>query len=141
MDYLSMHTGKSFELPFDELVIFSTNLHPNDLIDPAFQRRIAYKLETLEPTDDLFREVFEREAAKNDLEITEAAYRQLLEGIRATSMPLAFSQPKFIIAQVLASCKFEGTEPAFTPVNIEDALLNLSVDGGRRRLYEVVKAS
>ncbi len=141
VDYLSMHTGKSFELPFDELVIFSTNLHPNDLIDPAFQRRIAYKLETLEPTDDLFREVFEREAAKNDLEITEGAYRQVLEGIRATSMPLAFSQPKFIIAQVLASCKFEGTQPAFTPENIEDALLNLSVDGGQRRLYEVVKAS
>ena len=49
VDYLTMHTGKSFELPFDELVIFSTNLHPNDLMDPAFQRRIPYKLETVAP--------------------------------------------------------------------------------------------
>lgn len=49
VDYLNLHTGKSIQLPFDELVIFSTNLHPNELMDPAFQRRISYKLETVEP--------------------------------------------------------------------------------------------
>ena len=141
VDYLNMHTGKSFELPFDELVIFSTNLHPNDLIDPAFQRRIAYKLETVEPTEDLFRKVFEKEVGRHHLKLTEAAYRQVLKGIRARGMPLAYSQPKFIITQMLASCKFEGAKPGFTPENIEDALLNLSVDGGQGRLYEVSKAS
>ena len=47
VDYLKLHTGKSFSLPFDELVIFSTNLSPDDLMDPAFLRRIPYKLETL----------------------------------------------------------------------------------------------
>ena len=39
------------QIPFDEIVIFSTNLHPNDLMDPAFQRRISYKLETVEPPE------------------------------------------------------------------------------------------
>ena len=141
VDYLNMHTGKSFELPFDELVIFATNLHPNDLIDPAFQRRLDYKLETVEPTEDLFREVFEREAGKHHMDLTEAVYRQVLEGIGAKGLPLAFFQPKFIIAQVLASCKFEGTKAGFTPENIGDALLNLSVDGGQGRLYEVSRAS
>ena len=133
VDYLGMHTGKSFELPFDELVIFSTNLHPSDLIDPAFQRRIAYKLETVAPPEDLFREVFESEARKHSLDVTEAAYQQVLEGIRATRAPLAYFQPKFIIEQVLSSCKFEGTKPEFTPGKIEDALLNLAVAEGEKK--------
>lgn len=49
IDFLKLHSGKSFELPFDELVIFSTNLALDDLMDPAFLRRIPYKLETKDP--------------------------------------------------------------------------------------------
>ena len=45
VEYLKLHTGKSFSLPFDELVVFSTNLSPRDLMDPAFLRRIPYKME------------------------------------------------------------------------------------------------
>ena len=141
VDYLTMHTGKSFELPFDELVIFSTNLHPNDLMDPAFQRRIPYKLETVAPPEDLFRRVFEGEARKHCLDLTEAVYQQVLEGVRATGAPLAYFQPKFIIEQVLASCKFEGTAPGFTPENIEDALLNLCVEEAESGLHNVARAS
>ncbi len=127
VDYLGLHTGKSFEIPFDELVIFSTNLHPNDLMDPAFQRRIAYKLETVEPPEDLFREVFEAMAAKQGLELEEFVYNQVVSGIRENEAPLAYFQPKFIVEQVLASCKFEGITPQFTPENVEDAMLNLFV--------------
>ena len=54
IDYLTLHTGKSVTIPFDEIVIFSTNMHPDDLMDPAFQRRIGYKLETVAPAEDLF---------------------------------------------------------------------------------------
>lgn len=43
-DYLTLHTGQSFAIPFEELLIFSTNLHPEDLMDPAFLRRIPYRL-------------------------------------------------------------------------------------------------
>ncbi len=50
VEYLKLHTGKSFSLPFDELVVFSTNLAPRDLMDPAFLRRIPYKLEIGGPT-------------------------------------------------------------------------------------------
>ena len=52
VEYLKLHTGKSFSLPFDELVVFSTNLAPRDLMDPAFLRRIPYKLEIGGPTPD-----------------------------------------------------------------------------------------
>ena len=134
VDYLNLHTGKSVRLPFDQLVIFSTNLRPNDLMDPAFQRRIAYKLETVEPPEELFRQVFTSVAARQGLELTERVYCQVVEGIRAYGASLAYFQPKFIVEQVLSSCKFEGIEPQFTPQNIGDALLNLFVaneDGAR----------
>jgi energy-coupling factor transporter ATP-binding protein EcfA2 len=127
VDYLNLHTGKSVRLPFDQLVIFSTNLRPNDLMDPAFQRRIAYKLETVEPPEELFRQVFTQMAARRGLDLTEQVYRQVVEGIRAYGAGLAYFQPKFIVEQVLSSCKFEGIPPQFTPQNIDDALLNLFV--------------
>ena len=49
IDYLTLNTGMSFMIPFDELVMFSTNLQPADLMDPAFLRRIPYKIEVLGP--------------------------------------------------------------------------------------------
>ena len=99
-------------------------------MDPAFQRRIAYKLETVAPPEDLFREVFEGMAQKQSLELSEDVYQQVVLGIRKHDAPLAYFQPKFIVEQVLASCKFEGITPQFTSGNVEDALLNLFVEDG-----------
>lgn len=127
VDYLTFHTGKTVQIPFDEFVIFSTNLHPNDLMDPAFQRRIAYKLETVEPPEDLFRKVFEGMSKKAGMELTDAVFDQVMAAIRANEAQLAYFQPKFIVEQVLASCKFEGMAPQYTTENVEDALLNLFV--------------
>lgn len=126
-DYLTLHSGKSVKLPFDEIVIFSTNLHPNDLMDPAFQRRINYKLETVEPEEALFRRVFDGMAKKQGLELTDAIYKQVVDSIRANGAPLAYFQPKFIVEQVLATCKFEGAKPQFNKDNIDDALSNLFI--------------
>jgi hypothetical protein len=140
VDYLILHSGKTVQIPFDEIVIFSTNLHPNDLMDPAFQRRIAYKLETVEPPEDLYRKVFEGMAAKQGLNLTEEVYGQVLAGIRAAEAPLAYFQPKFIVEQVLASCKFEGTPPQFTKENVEDALLNLFVKS-ESKMFGVARGS
>jgi hypothetical protein len=127
IDFLQLHTGKTIELPFDELVIFSTNLHPDDLMDPAFQRRIAYKLETLAPSEELFREVFENMAKARGLDLTDEVFAMVRDEIAANEQALAYFQPKFIIDQVLATCKFEGMSPQFNRENVEDAMLNLFV--------------
>jgi hypothetical protein len=140
VDYLTLHTGKSVKLPFDEIVIFSTNMHPDDLMDPAFQRRISYKLETVEPPEDLFRRVFEGMARKTGLELTDENYDQVLAGIRANDAPLAYYQPKFIVDQVLASCKFEGMKPRFTKDNIDDALANLFVKKADGKMFGVKRS-
>jgi hypothetical protein len=127
VDYLTLHTGKTVQIPFDEMVIFSTNLHPNDLMDPAFQRRISYKLETVEPPEELFRKVFKDMAAKKGLDLTDEIYKQVLDIIRENDAPLAYFQPKFIVEQVLATCKFDEIKPQFTKDNVDDALSNLFI--------------
>jgi len=59
-DYLTLHTGRKIEIPFDVLIIFSTNLAPRDLVDEAFLRRIRHKIEIKDPTWDEYREIFRR---------------------------------------------------------------------------------
>ncbi len=140
VDYLTLHTGKSIMIPFDEIVIFSTNMHPDDLMDPAFQRRISYKLETVEPPEELFIKVFVGMANKSGLELTQEVYKQVIEGIRVSQAPLAYFQPKFIVEQVLASCKFEGTKPQFTPDNVTDALANLFIKKADGKMFGVKRS-
>lgn len=60
VDYLTLHTGRKIEVPFDVLIIFSTNLAPRDLVDEAFLRRIRHKIEIKDPTWDEYREIFRR---------------------------------------------------------------------------------
>ena len=57
-DFLNLASGKKIQVPFDQLIIFSTNLEPKDLVDDAFLRRIPYKIEVIDPTEDEFRELF-----------------------------------------------------------------------------------
>ncbi len=140
VDYLTMHTGKSVMIPFDEIVIFSTNMHPNDLMDPAFQRRISYKLETVEPPEELFRKVFIGMAKKNGLNLTAEIYNRVLNGVRENEAPLAYFQPKFIVEQVLASCKFEGTKPQFTIDNVDDALANLFIKKSDGKMFGIKRS-
>lgn len=58
-DYITMGGGKTIQIPFDQLVIFSTNLEPKDLVDDAFLRRIPYKIEVPNPSEEAFRKLFE----------------------------------------------------------------------------------
>jgi len=128
IDNLTLHSGKAFTIPFDELVIFSTNMAPDDLMDPAFLRRIPYKLETLDPSEEAFRQIFTAVAAKQGLQLTDAIFDYVVHELCDTlKKPLACYQPKFIVDQVIAACKYEGIEPTFNQDYVADALSNLYV--------------
>ena len=128
-DYLKLHTGKSFQIAFDEFVIFSTNLQPKDLMDPAFLRRIPYKMNIPDPSPEVHRAIFQAVAKANGLTLTDPIYAMIREELHERrGVALASYQPKFIINQVISSCKFEGVAPEFTPERIRDALSNLYVD-------------
>jgi hypothetical protein len=126
IDFLKLHTGKTFSVPFDELVVFSTNLEPQDLMDPAFLRRIPYKLEIGAPTLDDYRRIFEGTVRRHALEFSEPLYDSIVRRLHVEGgHPLACYQPNFIVEQVLSAARFEGVEPSFEEKYIADALANL----------------
>lgn len=126
VEYLKLHTGKSFSLPFDELVIFSTNLAPRDLMDPAFLRRIPYKMEVGAPTPEEYRQIFKAVSVGMGLEAPAEIVNFVLSELRERNdFPLAGYQPKFIIDQVKAACKFEGIPEQFSVDLVKMALGNL----------------
>jgi hypothetical protein len=126
IEYLKLHTGKSFSIPFDELVIFSTNLAPADLMDPAFLRRIPYKLEITAPSREEYRHIFRGVSRAMGLEPSDQVIDYVIAMLREhNDFPLASYQPKFIVEQVRAACKFEGIPPQFRPELVAMALGNL----------------
>jgi hypothetical protein len=126
VEYLKLHTGKSFSLPFDELVVFSTNLAPRDLMDPAFLRRIPYKLEIGGPTPDEYRQIFKLVAKAFEMEVTDPVVDYVIRYLTVENdFPLASYQPRFLVDQVRAACKFEGISPQFRPDLVKMALGNL----------------
>jgi hypothetical protein len=128
VDYLKLHTGKSFEIPFEELVIFSTNLEPEDLMDAAFLRRLPYKIEVSAPSLENFRRIFENECKKQGITLPAGVLETIVEKLHAgKSLELAAYQPKFIVDQVVATCKFMKQPPHFEPRFISYALDNLRV--------------
>lgn len=128
VDYLNLHTGKSFVIPFEELVIFSTNLEPEDLMDAAFLRRLPYKIEVGAPTLEIYKRIFKKECEKQGIELSDEVFDFIAYKVqKERDLELAAFQPRFIIDQVVATCRFMGQPPHFEPRFIEYALNNLKV--------------
>ncbi|MGH9586694.1 MAG: hypothetical protein ACRD3F_07050 [Acidobacteriaceae bacterium] len=128
VDYLKLHTGKSFSIPFEELVIFSTNLDPEDLMDPAFLRRLPYKIEVGSPSREHFEEIFQRECRKQNIALSDKILDLIVRKITVEKgLELAAYHPRFITDQVLATCRFTGQDPHFEPRFIDYAIDNLRV--------------
>jgi hypothetical protein len=128
VDYLKLHTGKSFSIPFEELVIFSTNLEPEDLMDPAFLRRLPYKIEIGAPALELYRRIFEKECERQNLPLTPEVFESIVYKLKVEKgTAFAAYQPRFIVDQIVATCRFMGESPHFEPRYIDYALDNLQV--------------
>ena len=129
IDYLKLHTGKSFSIPFDELVMFSTNLEPEDLMDTAFLRRLPHKIEIGAPSVELYRSIFDQVCSPYSLDLTDEIFDSIVFKIHEEKkLELAAYQPRFIVDQVLASCRFLRETPRFEPRFIDHALDNLRVN-------------
>jgi energy-coupling factor transporter ATP-binding protein EcfA2 len=97
-DFLKLHTGRTFELPFEVRVMFSTNLEPADLMDSAFLRRIPFKLKVGAPSREEFKTIFATAAKKRDIPVTEDILefvaREMIDNL---GIEIAAYQPDFII--------------------------------------------
>jgi hypothetical protein len=127
VDYLKLHTGATFSLPFDELVIFSTNLKPADLMDPAFLRRIPYKIKMASPSRDEYRIIFDAVAAANGLVLTTPVFDMVVELLEAR-FGLAHYQPKFICQQIIEAGRSFDRPAELTKEAVSAALSNLYYD-------------
>jgi hypothetical protein len=128
VDFLKLHTGKTFSIPFEEMVIFSTNLEPEQLMDPAFLRRLPYKIEVGSPTLERYRRIFEQECGRYAMTLTDDVFAFIVHKLREEKgLDFAAYQPRFIIEQVIATCRFLGQQPHFETRFIDYAMDNLRV--------------
>lgn len=106
-DFLNMLSGKKTQVPFDQLVIFSTNLQPKDLVDDAFLRRIPYKIEVPNPDEASFRKLFEIMAPKVGLPYRADCVEHLIRNhYLAKGRPFRNCHPRDLLLQVRNYCQY-----------------------------------
>jgi predicted ATPase with chaperone activity len=122
IDYLTLHTGRKVEVPFDVLVVFSTNLPPKDLVDEAFLRRLRHKIEVTDPNFDDYREIFRRVAESKGVTYSNQGLAYLLqEWYIKRGRKLRASHPRDLCDQIIDIAHYVGTEPAMTRALIDRA--------------------
>jgi len=129
VDYLTLHTGKKFQVPFDVLAVFATNLKPASLADEAFLRRIPYKIAIADPTLDQFTRIFELNCKKRDLRFHQVmvAYLQRRH-YSPLERPMRACHPRDLLEHVTAMCRYRGIEPAITRELLDAACSAYFVD-------------
>lgn len=127
-DILALQSGEKFTVPFDTLVIFSTNFHPNEIFDGAALRRIFFKIKIDGPNQENFLKIFALVAKKKKMPLNEAALLHLLKVKYPTiNNNFANYQPVFLIDQMISICEFEGIPYQMTPDLIDRAWANMFV--------------
>ncbi len=125
-DILALQSGEKFEVPFDTLVIFSTNFHPNEIFDGAALRRIFFKIKIDGPGQQDFLKIFAMVAKKKNVPMNEPALVHLLRNKYPTiNNNFANYQPVFLIDQIIAICDFEGIPYQMSPELIDRAWANM----------------
>ena len=115
IDYLTLHTGRKVEIPFDVLVVFSTNLPPKDLVDEAFLRRLRHKIEIGDPNYQDFREIFQRVASAKGVRYNDQGMAYLLqEWYLKHNRKLRASHPRDICDQIVDISGYLGVEPVMS---------------------------
>jgi hypothetical protein len=127
-DILSLQSGEKFEVPFDTLVIFSTNFHPNEIFDQAALRRIFFKIKIDGPNQQNFLKIFAMVAKKRGMPLDEATLVHLLK-VKYPTIDNIYAnyQPIFLIDQMIAICEFEGMPYKMSPELVDRAWANMFV--------------
>ncbi len=129
VDFLTLSTGRKIEIPFNVLIVFSTNMPPADLVDEAFLRRIPHKIEVVDPTFDEFREIFKRMCEAKRVPYDEKGLAYLLQKWYVdVSRNLRSVHPRDILEQIIDISKYENRPPALTKDLLDRAARAYFVD-------------
>ena len=129
VDFLRLHTGRKVEVPFDVLIVFSTNLPPKDLVDEAFLRRLRHKIEIGDPSFEEYREIFKRVAQDKRIEYNDQGLAYLLqEWYIKRNRKLRASHPRDLCDQILDIASYMSVPPTMTRDMIDRAAKAYFVD-------------
>jgi SpoVK/Ycf46/Vps4 family AAA+-type ATPase len=116
-------------VPFDVLVVFSTNLPPRDLVDEAFLRRLRHKIEIGDPTYEEYREIFKRVAQSKGVQYSDQGLAYLLqEWYIKRNRKLRASHPRDLCDQIIDISRYMSTEPAMTRELLQRAAASYFVE-------------
>lgn len=124
VDYLTLHTGKKIQVPFEQLLVFATNLDPNDLVDEAFLRRMGYRLYVTPPSAEIYASIYKRYIESVDLTYDPQQVEYLLTRYKEENRPLRGCEPRDLIQRCLDICKFEKRAPSVSRELLQLAWIN-----------------
>jgi hypothetical protein len=124
VDYLTLHNGKKFAVPFEQLVIFSTNLDEKDLVDEAFLRRMGYRARIDPPNRDAYMEIFRREASERGIALQPGCLDHLARRYEREKRLMKACEPRDLLNRINDICLFEAIEPKLTSALIDVAWRN-----------------
>jgi len=108
LDFLTLHSGKKIEVPFEQLVVFSTNLDEKEFLDEAFLRRMGYRARLEIPTPAAYGEIFRRAALARGLSVDESCVEHLLHKYGAEQRQMKCCEPRDLLNRITDICVFEG---------------------------------
>lgn len=114
VDFLTLHSGKKIEVPFEQLVVFSTNLDERDLVDEAFLRRMGYRARVEPPTAGAFVEIFKRTATSRGIVVNQECIDHILRRYVAEKRIMKGCEPRDLLNKVNDICLFEGRPAQLT---------------------------
>jgi predicted ATPase with chaperone activity len=129
IDFLRLRTGQALEVPFRQLIVFSTNLDPMELVDGAFLRRIQMKVQVPRPDDRMFFQIFGIMANSLDVALEKEGYLHLVQKwYKDTGRRMEAVHPRDLLKIIKSICSYTGETPRLTPALVDEACTNYFVD-------------
>ena len=129
IDFMTLHTGRKFEVPFEVLIVFSTNLEPRELVDEAFLRRIRHKIEVTDPSWGEFAEIFRRAAQAKEIPFSEPSLAYLIrEHYIKADRPARACHARDLLDQIIDIAAYLSVSPVLSKELIDRAALSYFVN-------------
>ncbi len=136
IDFLRLQSGQTFEFPFKQLIVFSTNLDPAELVDDAFLRRIQIKVEVNGPDEKMFYELFRIMCGHLRIPFDKDGFVHLLKNwYRGKNRVMQGAHPRDLLKTIQAICDYSGEEPNMGPAMIDEACTSYFVDMDKEKSW------
>jgi len=129
IDFLSLPSGRQIQVPFEQLLVLSTNIEPRSLVDEAFLRRIPYKIDLVDPTEQEFIQLFETMAEQTGVGFDKEALSYLIAThYHKKGRPFRFCHPRDLLLQIKNLCEYREQPLEMTPEHLDVAVKNYFAD-------------